>query len=401
MKPELLAPAGNEEKLRTALYFGADAVYLGGKSMSLRAQADNFDYDTLSRCVAYAHGLGKKVYVAVNIFARNVDFVHLGEYLAELCEAGVDGVIVSDLGIIDYCRRHFPALPVHVSTQANTLNKFAASVYADMGCKRIVLARELALREIREIYDAVGERVELEAFAHGAMCISYSGRCLLSDYLTDRPSNRGMCVQACRWEYEIHEVSHPDNPLLVTEDERGTYLLNSKDLNMIRHLGELSEAGVSSLKIEGRMKTAYYVATVVNAYRRALDGLDKPFDESLAADLYKASNRGFTTGFYFGRQDAQNRATSAPLQTCDFVAVVEEADKGSAVVRMKNRFRKGEELEILSPGAYFNRTFALDGITDEQGAPVDDVKLVGQRVRIDTPYPLHAGDILRRNGTKQ
>ena len=272
---ELLAPAGNMEKLKVAFRYGADACYLGGKKFGLRAFADNFDKDELREAVNYAHDLGKKIYVTVNIVAHNNDFDGLDEYLCYLEKIGVDGVIVSDIGIITIAKTCAPKLDLHVSTQANITNKYAAKFYCDLGAKRLVLARELSLDEIKEIRDFIPNDVELEVFIHGAMCISYSGRCLLSKYLSERDGNRGACIQACRFEYTMCEKSRNGEEYTIQEDERGTYILNSKDLCMIEYIDKLVEAGVTSFKIEGRMKSPYYVATVVNAYRRAIDNFQR------------------------------------------------------------------------------------------------------------------------------
>lgn len=398
-KTELLAPAGNMEKLRVALRYGADAVYLGGRQFGLRAQADNFSDGEIARAVGEAHALGRRLYVTANIFARNADFGAIRAFFAMLVAAGVDGVIISDLGLISVCRKEFPALDVHVSTQANTTNAFSAQVYADMGVKRIVLARELKLSEIKDIGQQLAGCVELEAFVHGAMCISYSGRCLLSNYLTGRPSNRGACAQACRWQYAMREVSREDSSLVMEEDERGAYILNSKDLMMIEHLSELAAAGVTSFKIEGRMKTAYYVATVVNAYRRAIDCAERgePVPRGLEREVAKASNRGFTTGFYFGdEQNATDLRSSAPRQDYDFCAVVRERGEGGVWVEMRNRFRLGDELEILSPSELWNRTFFVGRMTNETGETVEDAKRVCERLFVETDLPLDVGDILRK-----
>ena len=270
---ELLAPAGNFEKLITAVHFGADAVYFSGKRFGLRAFAGNFEDDEIVKAMEYLHARGKKGYITLNIVANDEDFVGLDDYLDLLVRAEVDGVIVSDLGVVKFIRDHAPSLNVHVSTQANVNNYYSAKVFTDMGATRIVLARELSLKQIKALHEKLGDEIELEAFVHGAMCISYSGRCLLSNYLTGRESNHGACVQACRWKYYIREESR-DDEFPIEEDSRGTYILNSKDMNMISHLKEMEEAGVKSLKIEGRMKSAYYVATVVNAYRMALDSPD-------------------------------------------------------------------------------------------------------------------------------
>ncbi len=271
MKVELLAPAGGFSKLKTAFYFGADAAYIGGKAFSLRSFADNFDADELKKAVALAHSLGKKVYVTANIFARNADFSALSDYFKYIYSVGVDAAIISDSGVFYAAQKAAPKLAVHISTQANLTNKYAVKFWKEQGATRAILARELSLDEIREIHEFVPD-IELEAFVHGAMCISYSGRCLLSDYLTGRPSNRGECVQACRWNYTVkkHDLGAESGEMGVEEDERGTYIFNSKDLNMSAHLNEMAEAGVCSFKIEGRMKSEYYLATVINAYRRCL-----------------------------------------------------------------------------------------------------------------------------------
>ncbi|MDE7181630.1 MAG: U32 family peptidase, partial [Clostridia bacterium] len=272
MKVELLAPAGNFEKLKTAFYFGADAAYIGGKDFSLRSFADNFTREELEQAVKYAHAQNKKVYVTANIFAKNNDLPLMEDYFAFLQSVGTDAVIVSDSGAIYAAKKAAPKLQIHISTQANLTNKYAVKFWHDIGATRAILARELSLEEISEIHSFVPD-IELEAFVHGAMCISYSGRCLLSDYLANRPSNRGECVQACRWNYQIRKSDeHSDSGWLdMQEDGRGTFILNSKDLNMSTHLNELEKAGVCSFKIEGRMKSEYYLATVINAYRRCID----------------------------------------------------------------------------------------------------------------------------------
>ncbi len=389
---ELLAPAGNFEKLKTAVYFGADAVYFSGKRYGLRAFAGNFSDDEIISALDYLHSHGKKGYVTLNIVANDQDFENLDEYLLLLQKAKVDGVIVSDLGLISYIRKNFPLINVHVSTQANVNNSFSAKVYVDMGVKRIVLARELDLKQIKALHMALPS-VELEVFVHGAMCISYSGRCLLSNYLTGRDSNRGACVQACRWKYFVREESR-DDELPIEEDERGTYIFNSKDLCLIDHLKELSDAGVSSCKIEGRMKSDYYVASVVNAYRRAMDGYDNY--DILHSELEKTSHRRYTTGFMFGADDKEFLQDSMPIQSYVFIAkVVEDAKDGRVKVEMRNRFKEGNLLEILSPDENFLKILKVSNIMDENGEKLADVKKVQQIVEIDCPYPLKQGDILR------
>ncbi len=396
---ELLAPAGNFDKLLTAIHFGADAVYFSGKQFGLRAFAGNFSDDEIIETMQILHASHKKGYVTLNIVAKNGDFENIDQYLSLLTKARVDGVIVSDIGLIYYIRKNFPLLNVHVSTQANINNYQSAKFYADLGCTRLVLAREMSINEIKEIRAKLPKEVEIEAFVHGAMCISYSGRCLLSNYLTGRESNRGACVQACRWKYFIREESR-DDEYEIQEDERGTYILNSKDLCMIEHLKELEEAGVVSLKIEGRMKSDYYVASVINAYRRAID--ERNSMEELKDELEKTSHRRYTTGFYFGSQEKEYLASSMPVQTAVFIAkVVEDTKDGMVKVEMRNRFKKGDMLEILSSGEAFRKTLTIEKIIDSKGEEIDDCKRVQDIVTINCPYNLKKGDILRVNKTSE
>ncbi len=391
---ELLAPAGNFDKLATAVHFGADAVYFAGKQFGLRAFAGNFDDDEIVKAMEYLHERGKKGYITLNIVAKNSDFQQIDKFLQLLVDAKVDGVIVSDVGMIYYLRKNFPQLNVHVSTQANVNNIYSAKFFADMGVSRIVLARELNLKQIKEIASSLKGKVEIEAFVHGAMCISYSGRCLLSNYMTGRDSNRGACVQACRWGYTIREVNKTEE-YPIEEDERGTYILNSKDLCMIKHLKELEKAGICSLKIEGRMKSDYYVASVVNAYRRALDG---GYDMAkLEDELEKTSHRRYTTGFYFDSDDKEFLETSMPIQTAEFIAkVVENSQNGKVKVEMRNRFKIGDELEILSPTDSFLKKIKIESIENSKGEQIDDCKRVQEIVTINCPYDLKKGDILRK-----
>lgn len=403
IRPELLAPAGDMEKLKTAFYFGADAAYAGGKDLSLRAGAGGFTDGEFKEAVRFSHALGKKLYAAVNIFCKNADLKPAEEYIKFLAETGVDGVIVSDPGILCAARRIAPELPVSLSTQANVLNVAAAKFWHAAGVSRVILARELSLKEIAEIHAAVPE-VELETFVHGAMCISYSGRCLLSDYRAGRPSNRGECVQACRWNYELREKGSGGAYMDIEEDGRGTYILNSKDLCLINYLPQLAAAGVASFKIEGRMKSEYYLATVVNAYRRALDAYYEKGEEYLndpvfMAELEKTAHREFTTAFLLGENDrTENFADSQSRGTHVFVAKVLSYDgaKGFAAVEMRNRFRTGDELEVLSPSDSFNKIIRVGKMEDESGNAIEDVKKVQQKVYIRTEVPLAAGDILRR-----
>ena len=387
---ELLAPAGTFLKLKTAFKFGADAVYFAGKKFGLRAFAGNFEDDEIEKAVNYAHSLNKKVYITVNILAHEADFDGLKEYIEYLDKIGVDAVIVADVGIIKLIRDVAPNLDIHVSTQANVTNSYSAKFFQDMGVKRIVLARELSIEEIKKIHEAVPD-IELEAFVHGAMCISYSGRCLLSNYFTGRDSNRGACVQACRWEYTITEKSRQGQQFPIEEDERGTYILNSKDLCMIKHLKELEEAGVCSFKIEGRMKSEYYVACTVNAYRRAINGEDVDISE-----LEKSSHRLFTTGFYFGEKDKECFTSSSPVQTHEFMALVlEDAKDGYVKIEQRNRFKVGDTLEVLSPDENFNKKIKITEIKNLKGELIDDAKKVQEVLYLRTELDLKEGDILR------
>lgn len=396
-KLELLSPAGSSEKLETAFYFGADACYFAGKKYGLRAFSDNFDEDELEKYINYAHTLNKKAYITVNILAHNEDFNGLAEYLKYLEKIGADAIIASDVGIINLSKKVAPNLEIHLSTQANCTNAESARFWKDFGVKRIVLARELSLKEIAQIKDAVPD-IELEAFVHGAMCISYSGRCLLSNYLCKRDSNRGQCAQACRFEYYLREKTR-DDEMTIQQDERGTYILNSKDMNMIAHIKEMADAGVESFKIEGRMKTSYYVANVTNAYRRAINAVEKgePFDSSLYEELEKSSHRRYTTGFYLDEKDREFIETSLPVSTYDFIAnVVEDAQNGVVSVEQRNRFKVGDTLEVLSPSEEFNKTFVVQTIIDSKGENIDDALKVQEIVKINCPYELKKGDILRK-----
>lgn len=400
---ELLAPAGDMDKLDTALHFGADAVYFAGKNFGLRAYATNFDYEGISAAVDKVHLFGKKAYVTVNIFASNADFSELSDYLKYLAEVKVDGIIVSDAGVFNLAQKVAPSLDIHISTQANVTNKYAAAFWKDMGAKRIVLARELNLNEIREIADYLNGGAELEAFVHGAMCISYSGRCLLSSYLTDRDSNRGECVQACRWEYSLTESSRKGSPLTISEDIRGSYILNSRDMNTMPILDKIIDAGVTSLKIEGRMKSPYYVGCVVNAYRKRIDGILNGgiYDERLNEELYKVNHREYTTGFYLGKAE-QCYETSKPINDYTFAAAVlgYDYEKKAVCVEMRNRFKKGDELEFISAKTGFG-VIKADKIYDENGAEVEDCKLVQQKLFIPADTVLEKYDILRKKCAKE
>lgn len=396
---ELLAPAGDMEKLKIAFKFGADACYFAGKRWGLRAFSNNFEADEMEECVNYAHSIGKKCYITVNVIAHNKDFEGLKEYLQYLEKIGVDAVIVADVGIASFVKK-YTNLQLHISTQANITNVYSAKFFEDFGANRLILARELSLKEIEEIRNVLRPETELETFVHGAMCISYSGRCLLSNYFAGRDSNAGACVQACRWEYAIAEKNQQGQYYPIEEDKRGTYILNSKDLCMIKHLPELAKAGVSSFKIEGRMKSQYYVATIVNAYRRVLDALE--IGEEVTAELYdevfKASHRNYTTGFYYPNENKENLETSLPVQTSEFMGIVtEDSDGEYTMVEQRNKFSVGDELEILSNDDNFNKKFTITEIIDSKGELVESAKNVQEIVRIKCPYKLSKLDILRKD----
>lgn len=403
-KIELLAPAGDFEKLKTAIHFGADAVYFAGKNYGLRAYGTNFDTMSIKETMDYIHSHGKRGYVTLNVYARHNDFDGLKEYVQSLVDAKVDAVIISDLGIFSFVHSNFPELEIHVSTQANTTNAYAAKMWKDLGASRVVLARELDINEIKNISDNNHE-LEIEAFVHGAMCISYSGRCLLSNYLTNRDSNHGECVQACRWKYSVIEENRPDDRLDLEEDERGTYIFNSKDLCLIDFLDKIVDSGVNSLKIEGRMKSPYYVATVVNAYRRALNHLDYcnkngikySVPKELKDELEKASHRKYTTGFMFDDgQPTQNYNSSIQEQSSKFMAIVLEKQKDKILVEQRNKFSVGDELEILSPNDDFNKKIKITKMTDENGIELLEAKNVQQKIWIYTTRKIEVGDILRK-----
>lgn len=395
-KTELLAPVGDASKLETALHFGADAVYFGGKNFGLRAFSKNFSDEETEKAIRRVHELGKKAYVTLNIFARNGDFAPVGEFYDFLSAKGADAVIVSDPGLVHYLLQKGKNTEIHLSTQANTLNKYAVAFWRDVGVKRVVLARELSLDDIKEIKDHVGDSVELEVFIHGAMCISYSGRCLLSSYLTPRDSNRGECVQACRWEYDFGEKSRDKN-LTIQQDQRGSYILNSKDMNTMSILDKIIETGVDSLKIEGRMKTEYYVGSVVRAYRKRIDDYfaGKEYDKSLEEELYKVNHREYTTGFYL-KEAEQCYETSKPdndYRYCAEVIGYDEEKKLLEVVQ-RNRFFDGDTLETVTNENV--KELIINGITDEEGNEVKDCKLVMQKLFIKTDCKLEKHDMLRK-----
>lgn len=406
-KPEILAPAGNFEKLKAAIDFGADAVYLGGSKLNLRAFADNFTTEDLKNAIKYTHERGKRLYVTLNVIPHNEDVQGLEEYLLELDQLGVDAVIVSDPGIIMTAREVVPNLELHLSTQANNVNWKSAIFWHKQGVKRIVLARELSITEIEEIRKNLPEDCEIEAFVHGSMCMSYSGRCLLSNYMTGRDSNRGECAQPCRYKYHLVEEKRPGEYYPVVEDDKGTYIMNSKDLCMIEHIPELVKAGINSFKIEGRMKSAYYVASVVKAYRGALDEYfedaeNYKFNNKWMDYLVKPSHRRFFTGFYFGEDNKQYTESSAYIRDYDIVAIVEDYNQETkrATIKQRNKAFEGDEIEILKPKGDNVKT-TLRNIKNSKNEEVDSTPVAQMLYSIDMEYDLEKGDmIIKRKEAK-
>ena len=403
-KPELLAPAGDLEKLKIAVNYGADAVYIGGKSLGLRAKAKNFDYNEMQKGIDYVHSHGKKIYVTANIFAHNDDFEGAVDYFKDLKKLNVDGVLISDPGLFSVARDAEPDLEIHISTQANNTNFHSALFWRKLGAKRIVLARELSLKEITEIRQQLPQDFEIEVFVHGAMCISYSGRCLLSNYLSGRDANKGECSHPCRWNYSLMEEKRQGEYFPVYEDERGTYIFNSKDLCMIQNIGDLVSAGINSLKIEGRMKTPYYVGTVIKAYRDALDDYfnDVSLYESkinhYITEIKKASHRDFTTGFYYGKptQNEQIYTTNSYIRLYDFVGVVKSYDTqtGIATIEQRNKFVVGDEVEFLQPeGTGFKEI--IKDMTDESGEPIQEAPHPQQIVKVKLSNTVKEFDMMR------
>ena len=379
---ELLAPAGNFERFETGLLYGADAFYLAGQQYGMRAFAGNLTNEEIQKACQIAHENGKKVYVTINIIARDSDFQKIDDYVKFLISCKVDAVIVSDVGMIYYLRQNFPELDIHVSTQANVINSQSALFFANMGVKRIVLARELSLEQIKEIRRNLPKEVELEAFVHGSMCMSYSGRCMLSNYIKNRDANRGECVQPCRWKYYVREEKREDL-MEVQEDERGTYIFSSKDLCLIDYLKELEDAGVYSLKIEGRMKTAYYVATVINAYRRAIDMLPNKPTEEIKRELSKMSHRKYITAFFDGSWGDDFCEQEKITQDFDFVGFVTGNENGYINVNQRNYMKIGDEIEILSPkNENFNQKFIINEILDEEGNLLEKANIAEQKIKI-------------------
>lgn len=403
-KPELLAPAGDLTKLRYAIDYGADAVYLGASRFSLRTASANFTVPELQEGLRYAHERGKKCYLACNVYPRDAELGALEELLQELRGCRPDAIILSDPGVLLLVRKHLGDIPIHISTQANTVNALSARFWYDQGASRIILARELSLREIATLRNSIPDALELEAFVHGAMCVSYSGRCLLSSYLTGRDANRGACAQPCRWEYTVMEQKRPGQYFPIEQNEHGTFLFNAKDLCMIDHIGDLIAAGITSLKMEGRVKTEYYVATVTAAYRRAIDRCcDTPGncapDPALYEEVCKVSHRAYSTGFFYGDPgpEGQIYTDSSYIRDYEVAAVVEgyDPESGRVTCRQKNRFCAGDQLELLA----FTDPFVCcraDDLRNVAGDVIDCAPHPEMICSFLLDYPAKPGMLLRR-----
>lgn len=398
--PELLAPAGSLEKLKTAIDYGADAVYLGGNKLNLRAFADNFTNEQIKEGVEYAHKRGKKVYMTLNVIPHNGDLYGLEDYLKEIYSLEVDAIIVADPGIIATAREVVPELEIHLSTQANNTNWRSAKFWYDQGVKRIVLARELTMKEINDIREHLPEECEIEAFIHGSMCMSYSGRCVMSNYMTGRDSNRGACAQPCRYKYYLVEEKRPGEYFPIIEDDKGSYIMNSKDLCMIEHIPELMESGIYSFKIEGRMKSSYYVAAIVKSYRQAIDAyLANPegyeLKQSWVDNLLKVSHRSYHTGFYFNEPNKQVYDTSSYVRDYDIVGVVKEYDEVNkiATIEQRNRVFEGDKVEVLGPVGE-NYEIVLSDMHDGKGEKIEVAPRAQMIFSIKVDAPLKVKDML-------
>ena len=402
IRPEILAPAGDRERLQAALDFGADAVYLGGNLFGMRQGAPNFDAAALCDAVKLAHARGVKVSLTVNTLPRNEEFALLPQFIAEAVNAGADAMIVADLGVLSVIRKLAPQMTIHMSTQTGIVNYQTANVLYQMGARRVVLARELSLDEIAEIRRRIPEDLEIEVFVHGAMCVSFSGRCLLSAYFTDRDANRGACSQPCRWKYALVEEKRPHLPMPIEEAPEGTYILNARDMCLIDHIDKLAEAGVTSFKIEGRAKSAYYVSVVTNAYRMAMDTyLADPHHYKLPGwirdEVFKVSHRRYCTGFFFGHPNAcQYYENSGYISTCEVVGIVERCEGGSCFATQRNRFFAGDTIEILAPGRA-PVSLKLDEIYNAEGERIETVNHAMMSFHFPCAYDFPNNSILRKS----
>lgn len=406
--PELLIPASSLEVLKTAVMFGADAVYIGGEAFGLRAKAKNFSMEDMREGIAFAHEHDVKVYVTANILAHNDDLEGVREYFQELKEIKPDALIIADPAIFEIAGEICPEIERHISTQANNTNYGTFNFWHKLGATRVVTARELSLEEIREIRANIPDDLEIETFVHGAMCISYSGRCLLSNFMVGRDANRGACTHPCRWKYSIVEETRPGEVMPVFENERGTYIFNSKDLCMIEHIPELLESGIDSLKIEGRMKTALYVATVARTYRKAIDDYQKDpklYEENMPWYLEQISNctyRQFTTGFFFGKPDETTQIydSNTYVKEYTYLGIVGEERDGTYRIEQRNKFSVGETIEVMKPNGE-NISVEVKRILDEDGNEQESAPHPKQVLYVDLGMPLEQYDILRRQEAKE
>ncbi|WP_444645060.1 peptidase U32 family protein [Caproiciproducens sp. R1] len=398
-RAELLSPVGDRERLGAAISFGADAVYLAGQEFGMRTAPSNFTNEELVRAVQYAHGKNGKVYLTCNTVPHNGELSRLPEFLRFAQEAGVDALIIADFGVMAMAKKYAPKVDIHMSTQAGVANYVSARELYDLGASRVVLARELSLGEIAEIRAKTPRELELEVFVHGAMCVSFSGRCLLSSYLTGRDANRGDCAQPCRWEYALMEAKRPGQYMPVSEDGHGSYILNSKDMCMIEHIPEILKTGVTSLKIEGRAKSAYYVSVATNAYRNAIDEYyadpGKKVSPWIVEELNKISHREYSTGFYFGTEPGQVYGNGGYVREYDVIAVCESYENGVAALSQRNRFFKGDTADVLEAG---NRPFLLplNELYDKDWIPIDSAPHATMTVFLKTDRPIQKGAILRK-----
>lgn len=406
---ELLSPAGNFEKMRAAFLYGADAVYLAGKRFGMRAAADNFTLEELSEALGYAHAIGRRIYLTLNTLPREDELCELEEFITELSKlgnGGLDGVIVADLGVLEICRRVMPNVDVHISTQAGAVNSRSCKMLASLGATRVVLAREVSLEEIKRIRDNIPPELEIETFVHGSMCVSFSGRCLLSNNFIGRDANRGMCAQPCRWNYTISEEKRPEIQMPIEQTNDGTFIMSSKDMCMVEHIPELIEAGITSFKIEGRMKSAYYTAVVTNAYRTCIDDYlrDKSgyrFDERWLSELDSVSHREYCTGYYFDKpiENAQLCTMPGYMREKAYIAIAESYDKarGRATFIQRNKVCEGEAVEIISPGKLGRAAVSLN-MKNEKGEVIESAPHPMMRFSIDVPFEVYPGDIMRGVG---
>ena len=403
-RPELLAPAGSPEKLEIAFLYGADAVYIGGEAFGLRAAAENFSTEDMKRGLEYAHSRGKKVYLTANIIPHNKDIDEFYEFLRQIRPLGFDAVLAADPGIFDILRKEAPEIPIHISTQANNVNYKSACFWHELGAKRVVLAREMSFEEIRQIREHTPPSLELEAFVHGAMCISYSGRCLLSNYMAHRDANLGECAHPCRWNYSLVEETRPGEYMDVYENERGSFIFNSKDLCLLGHIPELIESGITSFKIEGRVKTSYYTATIVKAYREEIDRyLENPdayvFDKSRLEEVCKVSHRPYSTGFFCNKPDASSQVytDSSYIREYDLIGIVTDYDEETktATISQRNRFFKGDEIEIIQPGRpYYTQT--VEYMENDKGEEIEVCPHAAMTVRMPVGIPVVKNAMLRK-----